>query len=82
MTITAKFPSRCARCNGAITVGQQIDWVRGEKPMHAGCDAPVARAAAGTLPGTYSRPTPRFTCRRCGDHRDTTISGRCDDCDA
>ena len=25
---------------------------------------------------------PRFTCRRCGEHRDTTIPGHCDDCEA
>ncbi len=26
-------------------------------------------------------PEPRFTCRVCGSHRDTTISGHCDDCE-
>ena len=24
----------------------------------------------------------RFTCPKCGDHRDTTIPGHCDDCEA
>lgn len=34
---------------------------------------------------SLSRPatTPkRFTCRRCGEHRDTTVRGHCDDCEA
>ena len=25
---------------------------------------------------------PRFTCPRCGEHRDTTVRGHCDDCEA
>jgi len=25
---------------------------------------------------------PRYTCPRCGGHRDTTIRGHCDDCEA
>ena len=33
-----------------------------------------------------SKPTeiaaPRFTCPRCGEHRDTTRRGHCDDCES
>ncbi len=29
---------------------------------------------------TVQEIAPRFTCPNCGGHRDTTISGRCDDC--
>jgi len=31
---------------------------------------------------TRPESRPRFTCPRCGEHRDTTISGHCDDCEA
>ena len=24
----------------------------------------------------------RFTCRQCGEHRDTTLQGHCDDCES
>jgi hypothetical protein len=30
----------------------------------------------------YVAPVEQFTCPRCGEHRDTTIAGHCDDCEA
>ena len=34
-------------------------------------------------PLTQQPPTHyRFTCPKCGEHRDTTIPGHCDDCEA
>jgi hypothetical protein len=32
-----------------------------------------------TPPRVEARP--RFTCRRCGENRDTTLQGHCDDCE-
>ncbi len=37
----------------------------------------AARLAKPAAPAAY-----RFTCRRCGEHRDTTVRGHCDDCEA
>lgn len=71
MTITARYASRCACCHQPITVGQQIEWSRGTPARHVECS--TARVESPRRP---------FRCRRCGDTRDTTISGYCDDCDA
>lgn len=30
MTITAKYPSRCSCCGGAIKTGEQIEWSKGQ----------------------------------------------------
>jgi hypothetical protein len=35
-------------------------------------------ATAGPVAKT---PAPRYTCRACGEHRDTTRPGHCDDCE-
>lgn len=37
--------------------------------------APAPRTAQSTV-------VHAFTCPRCGEHRDTTVSGQCDDCEA
>ncbi len=36
--ITAKFPGKCAACDGDITPGQQILWAKGEPSIHVSCD--------------------------------------------
>lgn len=38
-------------------------------------------AASASRPARVAPPAPRFTCHRCGEHRDTTRRGHCDDCD-
>ena len=46
MTITAKFPSKCANCGAKITPGTSIEWTRGSKTVtHTNC------------PGDGYRPT-------------------------
>ena len=37
MTITAKFPGRCADCGGPISPGQQIEWEKGKPARHVDC---------------------------------------------
>lgn len=37
MTIKAKYPGRCSICQQAISVGQQIEWKKGERPTHVAC---------------------------------------------
>lgn len=50
MSITAKYPARCATCHGNITPGQKIEWTKGEPVRHTACGAAVQTAAA-TTPG-------------------------------
>jgi len=42
----------------------------------------MIRLAPAVCPPRPVTPAPRFTCPRCGDHRDTTLRGHCDDCEA
>ena len=42
MIIAAKFQGKCATCNGAINVGDKIEWSKGERPRHATCKAATA----------------------------------------
>lgn len=37
MTITARYASRCASCQQAITPGQQIEWRKGAPSRHTSC---------------------------------------------
>jgi hypothetical protein len=39
MTITAKYPSKCAACGGAISAGEQIEWSKGSPARHTQCNA-------------------------------------------
>lgn len=39
------------------------------------------RAQAASRP-RYTPPTPRYTCPRCGEHRDGNCPGHCDDCES
>lgn len=57
MTITARYPGRCALCGGPVTPGEQVDWNKAEKTVaHAECptgDAPAApQVATRTFPPT------------------------------
>lgn len=37
MTITAKFPGTCKKCNGNISAGTQIEWSKGNGAQHVTC---------------------------------------------
>jgi predicted nucleic acid-binding Zn ribbon protein len=50
MTITAKFPSICPVCGGAISPGQQVEWERGQKARHTDCGAAASAPAAPAAP--------------------------------
>ena len=39
MTITARFASTCPRCGKRITIGDQVEWQRGQKATHVSCSA-------------------------------------------
>lgn len=64
MTITARYASRCAACQGSIAVGEQIEWVKGQPSRHAACPA--------------TRPT--FRAQPMADARGSRIYGCCEDC--
>ena len=70
MTITARYPGTCRHCRQAIVPGTAIEWAEGRGATHVTCPAARVSRARG------------YTCPRCGDHRDTTVSGHCDDCEA
>lgn len=83
MTITARYPSRCATCGQAIAAGESIEWSKGNPTRHTTCPArPAVTADPYARTAALSTARRRFTCRICGDHRDTTIPGECDDCGA
>ena len=37
MTITAKYPGSCKSCGRAISIGQSIEWRKGEVATHSSC---------------------------------------------
>ena len=37
MIITAKYDSKCPHCGNQIQIGQEIDWHKGAKAIHAEC---------------------------------------------
>ena len=81
MTITAKYPSRCACCHQPIEVGSKIEWSKGSPARHAACaggtvSAPASAARRSSYrPGTtYERGVGR-TCDECGDR--ATPGTRC-----
>lgn len=63
MTITAKFPGRCARCARPIRVGEEIEWAKGRPSTHGRCSAAPAASAAPAPAGTNRRAD---NCGRCG----------------
>lgn len=65
MTITARFNSRCKECGGAIAVGDQINWIKGEKgASHAQCpdnpQPPLENTSRRNDAGGQAK-TPRIT---------------------
>jgi hypothetical protein len=49
MTITAKFSSSCPTCHAPITVGERVEWSRGNPARHLVCPAV-------TVPGDCEHP--------------------------
>lgn len=45
MTITARYPGICTRCQRPITIGQQIEWSKGSRPYHTACHEASGTAA-------------------------------------
>ena len=52
MSFPSRFPGRCARCQGAIALGQLIEYDRASKTAwHAGCPLQEALPQEGQEPG-------------------------------
>jgi len=86
MTITAKYPSKCAACGGAVAAGERIEWSKGSPARHTEC--PDSPSPAPAQQKRAYRPT---TCTMCGhverhDRRGYPIgdrvlrSGECQSC--
>jgi len=70
---------RAALANGReIRIGMNWD----AEIRDAGVAATRQAGTAARFQELQARMAPRFTCRRCGDHRDTTFRGHCDDCES
>jgi hypothetical protein len=41
MVIVAKFASVCPCCGMRLSVGDKVEWSKGEKARHVSCSAPV-----------------------------------------
>jgi len=65
----------------ALANGQEIQTGSGWNSRIRCADVAEARRVARQAQ-IDATPAPRFTCRRCGEHRDTTVPGHCDDCEA
>ena len=64
-----------------LDAGQLAELATGAETRYAsGWDSLVRLPRTPRAPAVRPAP-PAFTCRRCGEHRDTTIAGHCDDCD-
>ena len=86
-----------ALARNELTMADAVAWVRARRFEYAlefMCDeVPLAlqatrqelvaacnpRRRAPAL--SMATSSPRFTCPRCGEHRDTNVRGHCDDCE-
>ena len=68
MTITAKFPGKCAACGGQINPGDRIEWENGQKARHAECPTSGAILNAAYQPKGETARTNRKSepCTFCG----------------
>lgn len=64
MTITARFSSICPICKCPISIGAQVNWVKGNKATHTSC------GASGAKSSSYSGGTGRRTGCACGSRED------------
>jgi len=55
MTITAKFPGKCALCGERFAAGTQINWRKGEPSSHAACAAKLPTAAEAEYQPTKAK---------------------------
>ena len=70
---------RAALANGReIRIGTNWD----AEIRDAGVAATRQAETSARFQELQARMAPRFTCRQCGDHRDTTFRGHCDDCES
>lgn len=53
MIITAKFASVCPCCSSRISVGEKVEWSKGEKARHAACAGKAVTAARSTARRSY-----------------------------
>lgn len=82
MTITARYSSYCPCCHQPIDVGDQVEWVKGQKARYTKCPATrkapaVASSSAPSAPSASS-PTPVATAARAA--RTNSRPGDCDRC--
>ncbi len=69
MTITARYPGTCRLCGGKIKPGQEIEWERGQKPVHARCSSKAAAAtSAARVVVPKAAPAPAVTVTIEGDY--------------
>jgi len=54
MTITAKYPGKCACCGLPISVGSKIEWSKGAAARHVAC-GPVSAVPARRVSAGYTR---------------------------
>ena len=78
MTITAKYLSTCATCNGPIVKGALIEWQKGQAVRHATCGS-TPRGASSPRRGSYGSTYTRFAG---GAQHYTNNHGRCEDAPA
>jgi hypothetical protein len=91
LTMTTTSPTmQCPDCHVPAAIGydydrgQQVEFCPNWRVCGHHVGAPLARVANTAATPTRSVrtvPAPRFTCPRCGEHRDTTVRGHCDDCE-
>jgi ribosomal protein L37E len=76
MTITAKYAGRCRRCGGRISVGDQIEWSKGEGARHVECESRPAATTHRVLNGQLWEE-----CPRCGrEPVYISLGGLCEHC--
>ncbi len=60
MTITSRFPGRCAVCRQTFPAGTSILWSRSDKARHISCPPVVAEAPAAPAPVLSAAPAVAF----------------------
>lgn len=70
MTITARYPGRCAKCGGAINPGDRINWDKAtRRTEHAQCpERPAVSAQSGATRTNVRTNRKPGACERCGHY--------------
>lgn len=79
MTIIARYPARCATCQGSISPGQSIEWAKGSLARHTSC-APTARPVSPQRRGSGRRARGTWTGCACGSVEEYARPGDCSSC--